>query len=236
MQKILVIVPAYNEEKNIRHVIEDIRSSVLPLDIVVVDDGSIDRTSEVARNSGVNVLTLPYNLGIGGAVQTGFRYANEYDYDIAIQFDGDGQHIAAEIDKLIEKIVDNSCDVVIGSRFLKDNGYRPPFARKLGIRIFTIINSLIVGQRITDNTSGFRAYNKAAIQFLSRNYPVDYPEPEAIILLSKNKFRIEEVPVRMQQRQYGDSSINTIRAIYYMIKVVLSILIGVFRKQERFEK
>ncbi|MBN2010353.1 glycosyltransferase family 2 protein [candidate division KSB1 bacterium] len=233
MQKILMIVPAYNEEKNIRHVIADLRSCNVKVDPLIIDDGSMDNTAKVARSEGADVIVLPCNLGIGGAVQTGFKYAFENDYDIAIQFDGDGQHMACEIETLIKNVVEDKCDVAIGSRFLTATDFKSTFARKLGIKIFTIINSIIIGQRITDNTSGFRAYNRPAIKFLSRNYPDDYPEPEAIILLSKNKFRIMEVPVKMQQRQHGDSSINTLRAIYYMIKVVLAILIGVFRNVER---
>jgi len=235
MQKILAIIPAFNEEKNIRNVITDVRKSGFPVDLVVIDDGSIDNTANNAQKDGAIVISLPFNLGIGGAVQTGFKYAYENDYDIAIQFDGDGQHKASEIGKLIENVVNNACDVAIGSRFLNNNGYRTPMARKLGIRIFSFINTLIVGQRITDNTSGFRAYNRKAIKFLSRNYPVDYPEVEAIILLNKNRFRILEVPVLMQQRLYGNSSINTLKAIYYMIKVTLSILIGVLRERERID-
>lgn len=235
MNKFLVIVPAYNEEKNIGHVISELTKCDLPLDIVVINDGSVDKTEEIARANSCTVISLPFNLGIGGAVQTGFKYAYENDYDIAIQFDGDGQHLAGEIERLIENVVNDMCDVAIGSRFLNNNEYRTPIARKLGIRIFSFINTLIVGQRITDNTSGFRAYNRKAIKFLSRNYPVDYPEAEAIILLNKNQFRILEVPVCMQQRQFGNSSINTLKAIYYMIKVTLSILIGIFRKRERID-
>lgn len=235
MNKILVIVPAYNEEKNISRVISDLTNCGLSLDIVVINDGSIDKTEESARKKDCKVISLPFNLGIGGAVQTGFKYAYENDYDFAIQFDGDGQHLASEIGTLLENVINEACDVAIGSRFLNNNGYRAPLARRLGIKIFSFINTLIIRQRITDNTSGFRAYNRKAIKFLSQNYTIDYPEVEAIILLHKNQFRMLEVPVRMQHRQFGDSSINTLKSIYYMIKVILSVLIGVFRKRERID-
>jgi len=233
MRRTLVIIPAYNEEKNINHVLSDIEQSGFDLDVVVIDDGSGDRTAEIARSRGVAVISLPFNLGIGGAVQTGFRYASENGYHIAIQFDADGQHIAGEIGLLLECMEKESCDVVIGSRFLTRTSYRTPFARRLGIGIFTIINTLIVGKRITDNTSGFRAYNRKAIEFLSRDYPSDYPEPEAVIVLSRNGFRISEVAVEMNQRMFGDSSIGVLGSLYYMVKVILSIFIGIFRQKER---
>ena len=233
MSKILIIVPALNEEKNIGSVIKEISECGLPVDTVVVNDGSTDNTEHVARANGAVVLSLPYNLGIGGAVQTGFKYAVEYGYDIAIQIDADGQHIASELQLLVKPVEEEKADVVIGSRFLVQNGYKSSFSRKLGITIFSIINSILIRKKITDNTSGFRAYNKKAIKFLSINYPSDYPEPEAVISLTKNNFNIMEVPVKMRQRQFGDSSINAIKSIYYMIKVVLAIVIGVFKKRER---
>ncbi|GAM11018.1 putative protein [Geobacter sp. OR-1] len=229
--EILVIVPAYNEEASIAEVIADLRSLQLPLDILVVNDGSIDRTSAVARSQGVKVLDLPKNLGIGGAVQTGFKYADRLDYSVAVQFDGDGQHIAAEIPKLLATKRDNNANVVIGSRFMGwSEGYRSTFVRRFGIHLFDAVNSILIGQRVTDNTSGFRAYDSRAISFLARHYPVDYPEPEAVILLGKNGFRLAESSISMRERQGGTSSISGLRGIYYMVKVLLAIVMTAIRK------
>lgn len=223
--KILIIIPAYNEEKNIRSAIADIQRSDLLCDILIVNDGSTDRTSHVARSiPHVVVVDLPFNLGIGGAVQTGFKYAERNGYDIAVQFDGDAQHKASEISKLLDSLVCHEADVVIGSRFLeKGPSFRSTFMRRKGIFIFKIINYLLIRQVITDNTSGFRAYNREAVVFLAHNYPADYPEPESVVLLGRHGFRIKEVPVFMQQRNFGRSSIRGWRIIYYMVKVLLSI-------------
>lgn len=228
---ILVIVPAYNEEGSIAGVIEDLRSVGIPLDIVVINDGSTDRTSRNARSAGVQVVDLPKNLGIGGAVQTGFKYAVRNGYATAIQFDADGQHLASEIPALLKPLQEGRASVVIGSRFLDgQDGYRSTFLRRIGIRLFRVVNSVLIGQTVTDNTSGFRAYDRQAILFLSRHYPVDYPEPEAVILLGKNGFGIAEVFTRMARRQGGDSSIAGITGAYYMIKVLLAILMTALRK------
>jgi hypothetical protein len=234
---LLVIVPAYNEEKAIGLVIEDLRSLDLPLDILVVNDGSGDATSAQARATGkALVVDLPKNLGIGGAVQTGFKYAARGGYQIAIQFDGDGQHLAAEIPKLLQALQGEGASMVIGSRFLEtQSGYRSTFVRRIGIRLFQMVNSLLIGQRVTDNTSGFRAYDQRAIEFLARHYPVDYPEPEAVILLGKNGFRMTEVFTLMRERQGGGSSIAGITGVYYMVKVLLAILMTALRKPLRVE-
>lgn len=229
---LLVIVPAYNEEGNIAGVIADLRSLGRPLDILVINDGSHDATSARARATGeAIVVDLPKNLGIGGAVQTGFKYAARNGYQVAIQFDGDGQHLAAEIPKLLAGLAQGTANLVIGSRFLESHaGYRSTFVRRLGIRVFEGLNSLLIGQRITDNTSGFRAYDQRAILLLARHYPVDYPEPEAVILLGRNGFRIAETATVMRERQSGDSSISGLKGIYYMIKVVLAVLMTALRK------
>jgi len=229
---ILVIVPAYNESENIAGVIEDLKGAGLALDVLVVNDGSTDNTMQAALATGkALVLDLPKNLGIGGAVQTGFKYAQRNGYQVAIQFDGDGQHIAAEIFKLLAMLESHGADMVIGSRFLKKHaGFRSTLVRRFGIRIFQMLNSLLIGQKITDNTSGFRAYGRGAIEFLARHYPVDYPEPEAVILLGRNGFRIEEESVLMRERQGGDSSIAGIYGAYYMVKVVLAIVMTALRK------
>lgn len=229
---ILIIVPAYNEERNIPGVIKDLQDCAIPFDIVVINDGSADGTSAAARaTGGVHVVDLPKNLGIGGAVQTGFKYAARGGYGVALQFDGDGQHLAAQIPVLLEALEKEGADVVIGSRFLDDGaGYRSTFARRIGIRLFQVVTSLLIGRRITDNTSGFRAYGRRTIRFLADNYPVDYPEPEAVILLGRNGFDIAEVHTRMAKRQEGGSSIAGFTSAYYMIKVLLAVLMTALRK------
>lgn len=236
--EVLVIVPAYNEEGNIGAVIADLRSLPRPLDILVVNDGSLDGTGQAARASGVAlVVDLPKNLGIGGALQTGFKYAERHGYAAAVQFDGDGQHLACELPRLLERLETGGVNMVIGSRFLEDRaGYRSTFARRIGIRLFAALNSLLIGRRITDNTSGFRAYDRRAIEFLARHYPVDFPEPETVILLGRNRFAIAEVQTRMAQRQGGASSIAGLKGGYYMIKVLLAILMTALRKPVRQEK
>ncbi|SNB46608.1 DUF2304 family protein [Geobacter sp. DSM 9736] len=232
---ILVIVPAYNEEVNIVRVIHDLKSISTDLDILVINDGSADNTGEAARSTGeALVVDLPTNLGIGGAVQTGFKYALRNAYQIAIQFDGDGQHRAEEIRKLLDLLIDGGASMAIGSRFLGGReGFRSTFVRRIGIRLFQVLNSLLIGQRITDNTSGFRAYDRETIEFLARYYPVDYPEPEAVILLGKNGFRIAEASTIMRERTGGDSSIAGITGLYYMMKVILAIFMTSLRRPLR---
>lgn len=230
--EVLVIVPAYNEEQNIVRVIEDLAGSQIDADILVINDGSGDATSQTAKSTGqALVINLPKNLGIGGAVQTGFKYAARNGYAKAVQFDGDGQHLAAEIPKLLDALQGQSAGMVIGSRFMEGPaGYRSTFSRRIGIHLFRVVNSLLIGQRVTDNTSGFRAYDRQAIEFLARHYPVDYPEPEAVILLGRNGFRITEIFTMMRERQGGDSSIAGITGVYYMIKVLLAILMTALRR------
>jgi hypothetical protein len=228
----LIIVPAYNEAENIGRTLADLNTLELKPDILVINDGSWDGTYQVVKATRqALVVNLPTNLGIGGAVQTGFKWAARNGYQIAIQFDGDGQHIAAEIPKLLTALKEKNAGMAIGSRFLaKHAGYRSTFIRRLGIKVFMAVNSLLIGQTITDNTSGFRAYDRRAIEFLARHYPVDYPEPEAVILLGKNGFPIVETATLMQQRYAGGSSISGIRSLYYMIKVLLAVLMTFLRK------
>jgi len=228
---LLIIIPAYNEAHSIVQVIEDLRGIDLEMDILVVNDGSIDSTSAYAKATGqALVVDLPKNLGIGGAVQTGFKYAARKGYRTAIQFDGDGQHIAAEIPKLLSKMKQDGSNMVIGSRFLeKHAGFRSTFVRRLGIRLFEGLNSLLIRQRITDNTSGFRAYDSEAIEFLALHYTVDYPEPETVILLGRNHFTISEVSTKMRERLGGKSSFAG-AGDYYMIKVLLAVLMAFLRK------
>jgi len=234
--KILSIVPALNEEKNIAKVVRQLKEHPLKVDVLVVNDGSVDRTAEIARETGAIVVDMPFNVGIGGAVQTGFIFADRKNYNVALQFDGDGQHNVDEIEKIIRPILNNEADVVIGSRYKQNSGYNTPVMRRLGMIIFATVNSLIIRQRIADNTSGFRAYNKKAIRFLSKDYPSDYPEPEAVVLLGRSGFQLMEVPVSMSQREHGKSSINSLHSVYYMIKVLLAIFIDIFRYEVKREK
>lgn len=229
--KKIAIIPAYNEEKNIAKVIFSLKQHQPDFDIIVINDGSCDRTSAVARETNqAVVIDLLSNVGIGGAVQTGFIYSSRKNYDLAIQIDGDGQHDAAEVGKLIEPIIANKADVVIGSRFLAQSKYKSTPWRRLGIKIFQLLNLIFLGQKITDSTSGFRAYNRRAIEILSQDYPDDFPEPEAIFILRKKGLQIVEVPVSMEARQAGRSSLTFFKSIYYMVKVILAISILMIRK------
>jgi hypothetical protein len=227
----LAIVPAYNESESIADVVADLRANVPACDIVIVDDHSTDDTSARVRASGAGLLRLPFNLGIGGAVQTGFRYARRRGYRYAFQFDGDGQHPADHVPRLLAPLERDGADVVIGSRFLEGKGFQSTALRRVGIRVFEGLNRITSGCRITDTTSGFRAYNDRAISFLADNYPSDYPEVEAITLLARNGFRIVEVPVVMRDRQGGVSSIGTARSLYYMAKVTLAALISTGKRR-----
>ena len=227
---ILIIVPAYNEEKSLPGVIQDIKDHAAYADVLVVDDGSRDGTARLAASLGVNVLSLPFNLGIGGAMQAGYLYADRQGYDIAVQFDGDGQHVASEIEKLLGPITSGSADIVAGSRFLIPGGYQAPLSRKIGMCIFSFLLSRILGTRVTDTTSGFRAANRRVIEYFARHYPEDYPEVETLVLLHKKRFRIIEVPVMMCERTGGRSSITAVRSVYYMVKVLLAILVDLLKK------
>jgi len=228
--KIIIIVPAYNEEKSLHGVVQDLRNHVPQADILVVNDGSRDRTEMVARDLGVKVLGLPFNLGIGGAMQTGYRYAEQNGYDIAIQFDGDGQHVASEVKELYVGLQQGRADIIVGSRFLQPGDYRPSFFRKLGILIFSVVLSAILRMRVTDTTSGFRAANRRVIEFFARSYPEDYPEVESLVLLHRAGMTMGEVPVVMRDRMEGRSSITPIRSVYYMIKVLLAVFIDLLKK------
>lgn len=238
MNRLLVIIPAYNEASNIADVVLRVQKATDALSniratVLVVNDGSTDSTSDCARATDAVVLDLPYNLGIGGAVQCGFRYARDKKFDMAIQIDGDGQHDPSFIHKLLSPLQEGTADMVIGSRFLNREGFQSTWLRRVGIRIFEWVNSAIIGQRITDNTSGFRAYNKQAIALLAEEYPSDYPEPEAVIVLGLRGFKICETPVVMRERQGGTSSIGSMSSVYYMAKVLLAIGVNVFKKQNQ---
>ncbi len=226
----LAIVPALNEEECVGRVIDEIREFDPGFEIVVVDDGSTDRTAGVAVDRGAHVVRLPFNLGIGGAVQTGYRYAFERGYDIAVQVDGDGQHDPAQLPTLLGPLLDNQADMVVGSRFAVGEGYRSSFARRLGIRLFARVVSAVVRQRVTDTTSGFRAVNRRGIALFAADYPHDYPEVEATVMVVKQGLRLKEVPVAMRERVGGRSSITAFGSVYYMVKVLLAIFVGLFRR------
>lgn len=226
--KIAIIVPAYNEEKAIASVVADVNAiavqNELHLDVIVVNDCSTDSTSIIISKLNCISLDLPINLGIGGAVQTGFKYAFENDYDYAIQTDGDGQHPASEIPQLINSAIRENADVVIGSRFLEKEGFQSSNLRRAGINYFRRLNKMLVGVTVHDSTSGFRLISKKVLEVVSEYYPDEYPEPEAIILYSLHQFKIVEVPVKMKERQGGVSSIGRSSSVYYMFKVSLAIL------------
>jgi glycosyltransferase involved in cell wall biosynthesis len=226
----IAIVPARNEERAVGSVVEEIKAFDPRIEVVVVDDGSTDRTAVVAAAAGARVVSLPYNLGIGGAVQTGIQYARQYGFDLAIQIDGDAQHPPSEIPKLIGPILEDRADLVIGSRFLGPKEYEPPFSRLVGIRLLARVVSLIVRQRVTDTTSGYRAMNRRAIALFAADYPHDYPEVEATVLVFRHRLRMTEIPVRMRVRGSGSSSITFTRSAYYMIKVLLALFVGLFRR------
>jgi hypothetical protein len=227
----IALVPAFNEQQNVGRVIEEIRAFDPGLDIVVIDDGSVDRTAAVARDHGATVLCLPFNLGIGGAVQTGFRYAFEHEYELAVRVDGDGQHDPAQLDRVIAPVLAGEADIAVGSRFVEaSQGYRSSRSRRVGIRLLALVVSRIVGRRVTDTTSGFQALNRKGIALFARDYPHDYPEVEATVMVSRHRLRAVEVPVSMRERSSGRSSITAVRSIYYMLKVLLAIFVGLFRR------
>jgi hypothetical protein len=227
--RILVIIPALNEQASIGRVIAAIRDALPDIDIIVINDGSTDNTERVALAAGAMVASLPFNLGIGSAMQTGFIYARDHGYDVAFQVDGDGQHDAQELFQLLDRLQTTDADVVIGSRYIEDRGYITPRLRRTGIVVLSWLISLIVGQHITDPTSGFRASNRRAILFCATEYPFDYPEPEAIVLFRRAGLRVNEIAVTMNPRYGGQSSITPVRSGYYMIKVIMAIMIGLLR-------
>jgi glycosyltransferase involved in cell wall biosynthesis len=237
MTRNLAIVPAYNEAGAVAATVHDIRRHS-GFDVLVIDDGSTDDTAEIARNAGAHVIRHPFNLGIGGAVQSGYQYALEHGYDVAVQIDGDGQHDARHIPELLDRLKNSDdLNMITGSRFLvrENGGYRSSMPRRFGIRLFARILSVVVGRRVTDPTSGFRMVDRKGIQLFARDYPHDYPEVEAVLLSHFHKLRGEEMPVRMRERMSGVSSINSTRSVYYMIKVLLAILVGLLRARPAVE-
>lgn len=222
--KILAIIPAYNEENNIGLVVRELKITSPRIDVLVINDGSTDKTPRIAKEAGAEVISLPVNLGIGGAVQTGFIYAWTKGYDIALQVDGDGQHRPDEIQNLIQPLLDKEVDVTIGSRFLNKTSYQMPAARRLGIYFLKKTLNNVVRKNYTDPTSGFRAYNRRALRILCHHYSIDYPEPDAIVTLLKNGLQVTEITVEMDPRRFGKSSITPFKSGYYMFKVSMAII------------
>jgi glycosyltransferase involved in cell wall biosynthesis len=229
--KTIAIIPAFNEQDAIGIVIDELAAFDPAVDVLVVDDASHDATAERARQRGARVVTLPFNLGIGGAVQTGFRYAAENGYELAIRVDGDGQHDPAELRPLLDMVREGRADMCIGSRFVDAGGYRSSVTRRVGIRILARTVSLLTAQRVTDTTSGFQVLNRKAIELFAADYPHDYPEVEAAVMAHKNRLRLAECPVQMRERAAGRSSIRGLRTVYYMAKVMLAIVIGSLRRK-----
>jgi glycosyltransferase involved in cell wall biosynthesis len=226
----IAIVPALNEQETIGRLIDEIHAFDPGFEILVVDDGSADRTAAIAEARGAHVLSLPFNLGIGGAVQTGYLYARDNGFELAVQIDGDGQHNPEEVARLVGPVLDGTADMVVGTRFAEGGGYRGTRLRRVGIHLFAALVSLIVRQRVTDTTSGFRAVNRRGIRLFAADYPHDYPEVEGTVLLSRHGLKMVEVPVVMRLREEGSSSITTLRSVYYMIKVLLALFVGLFRR------
>lgn len=234
--KTLVVLPALDEAGNIAGTVERIRGHVPFADVLVINDGSSDNTALVAQEAGAIVLNMPYNVGIGAAVQTGFKYAARYGYEVVVRNDGDGQHSADDIVRLLDTLLQNEVDVVTGSRFLGDGDYGTPLMRRAGIGLLSGLLTLITRQRITDPTSGFAAFNSRAISLFARLYPHDYPEPEAVVLLHKSGLRLREIPVTFHNREHGTSQFTApTRSAYYMVKVILAILINLLRRAPAIE-
>ena len=223
--KKLVIIPAYNESESIVNTVRNIQKKAPEFDYIVINDCSKDATLEVLKENNINHLNLPVNLGIGGAVQTGYKYALEKGYDVAVQVDGDGQHDPKYLSNLLKCLIEEKADMVIGSRFIENQGFQSTFMRRIGIVYFTRLIRALTGKTITDPTSGFRMAGRDVIRMFATQYPKDYPEPESIVTLLKNDMKVLEVPVRKKERQGGESSIKMTNSVYYMIKVSLAILV-----------
>ena len=228
--RLLIIVPALNEEHSLPAVIREIRAVDPAFEIIVIDDGSADGTARAGATAGAIVVRMPFNVGIGGAVQTGYQYALERGVDLAVQVDGDGQHDPSQLPAILAPVLAGDADVCVGSRFAGGAGYQSSFTRRVGIKLFARVVSAVVRQKVTDTTSGFRAVNRKGIALFAADYPHDYPEVEATVMSVKHKLRLREVPVAMRERAGGSSSITALRSIYYMTKVLLAIFVGLCRR------
>lgn len=228
--KKIIIIPAYNEEENIERTVNAIQKSAQGFDYVIINDCSIDNTRKICEEKGFNIVNLPINLGIGGAVQTGYKYAYENGYDVAVQVDGDGQHDPEFLSTMAEYLIEHRVDMVIGSRFIEKKGFQSSITRRMGIKFFSGLIKVLTGKSITDPTSGLRMIGRNVMEIFSQDYPRDYPEPESIVAVLRKNMKIEEIPVVMLERQGGVSSISPKKSIYYMVKVTLAILIERIRK------
>lgn len=228
--KSIVIIPAYNEEKSIEKTVEDILQNAPEFDYVIVNDCSRDDTLKICSEKGLHVLNLPINLGIGGAVQTGYRYALKNGYDFAVQFDGDGQHDAKYLHEMRDHMIKHGENMLIGSRYIEKEGFQSSGLRRFGIRFFSVLIKLLTGTRITDPTSGMRMVDRSVIAVYADNYPKDYPEPESVVAILNHGKKVSEYPVVMRERMEGVSSISPMRSVYYMIKVTLAIFVEMLRK------
>ncbi len=228
--RVLVVIPAHNEEDSLAATLAEVRAAAPDVDLLVVDDGSRDGTSGVARSCGVAVVRHPVNLGVGGALQTGFRWAVEHGYDVAVQLDADGQHDPSYLPALLAPVREGRADVSIGSRFVEATGYRAPLNRKLGMMLFQAVVKLAIGRRITDTTSGFRAYARDVMQVCQYDFPKDFPDAPLLISLARRGFRLEEVPVRMRERQAGRSFYTLGKQLYYPYKNLLASLMALIRR------
>lgn len=231
IMKTLIIIPAYNESACIKETVENIICDAADFDYVVINDCSTDNTKQILEENHFNHIDLPVNLGIGGAVQTGYLYACNNGYDCAVQVDGDGQHDVAYLPMMVKTIQEQNASMVIGSRFITNEGFQSTFMRRVGIQYFTGLIKLLTGKTITDPTSGFRLVSRDIIEQFAVDYPKDYPEPESVVAVLRQKKTVAEVPVKMRERQGGVSSIRFTKSIYYMIKVTLAILIECTRKR-----
>jgi glycosyltransferase involved in cell wall biosynthesis len=232
--QLMVIIPAYNEEGSVGEVVRSVRRVLPQAPVVVIDDGSADGTSQAARAAGAELLRLPHHLGLGGAVQTGYRFAFEHGYRCVVRVDSDGQHNPADIPALLDKLHSDGFDMVTGSRFLQPNGYHVQWLRRLGGLLFSLVLYPILGKRITDPTSGFAAVNRRALEVFSRSFPLEYPEIEALVVLQRKALRFCEVPVKMFPRRAGRSTIGSAQAIYYMFRVLLGVFVNVLKYERRF--
>lgn len=228
--KKIVIIPAYNEEGGIVKTVTDVMKNAKDFDYVVINDCSKDNTLEICHEHNFNVINLPVNMGIGGGVQTGYMYAYRNGYDIAVQFDGDGQHNASYLNNMSKKLIEDNLDMVIGSRYIEKEGFQSSGMRRMGIKYFTGLIKLLTGEKITDPTSGMRMINRKIMKQFSEEYPKDYPEPESVVTILKEGAKVEEIPVKMNAREEGVSSISPSKSIYYMVKVSIAVLIAAIRK------
>lgn len=228
--KKLIIIPAFNEESNIEKTVTAIQKNAQGFDYVIINDCSTDRTKQICAEKGYNVVNLPINLGIGGAVQTGYKYALERDYDVAVQVDGDGQHDPEFLNQMADYLMENELDMVIGSRFIAKEGFQSSKLRRVGIVFFSKLIKLLTGTLITDPTSGLRMIGRNTMALFAADYPRDYPEPESVVAVIRRNMKVKEIPVVMKERQGGVSSISLKKSVYYMIKVTLAILIERIRK------